>query len=176
MVDVEKPTTTTTPTQISPPKDSDAFYALPTSSYYFGPPISTSAFGEPVTGTPTIHLPKEIVRVERDYSAGELPQFHSSFPLELEGRISPTAFGEIINDLNSALISAHNPTKTWIDNSAAILSFYLTSLVFGTHYQREMKELEEWIGKTNKEQLEKVGLRMKNPKGCGWQFVEIEYF
>ncbi|SYW77960.1 uncharacterized protein UBRO2_02152 [Ustilago bromivora] len=110
MVDVEKPTTTTTPTQISPPKDSDAFYALPTSSYYFGPPISTSAFGEPVTGTPTIHLPKEI--------------------------ISPTAFGEIINDLNSALISAHNPTKTWIDNSAAILSFYLTSLVFGTHYQR----------------------------------------
>lgn len=39
-----------------------------------------------------------------------------------------------------------------------------------------MKELEEWIGKTNKEQLEKVGLRMKNPKACGWQFVEIEYF
>ena len=62
MVDVEKPTTTTTPTPISPPKDSDAFYAPPTSSYYFGPPTSTSAFGEPVTGTPTMHLPKEIVR------------------------------------------------------------------------------------------------------------------
>jgi len=28
------------------------------------------------------------IRIERDYSGGELCQFHPTFPLELEGRVS----------------------------------------------------------------------------------------
>lgn len=40
----------------------DEYYPPPVSSYYFGPPDPSRAFGEPVTGVPGTHLPKEIVR------------------------------------------------------------------------------------------------------------------
>ena len=39
--------------------------AVPTNSYY----------GQPVTGTIGRHLPKEIVRIERDWSDGEVCQW-----------------------------------------------------------------------------------------------------
>ncbi|KAJ9474013.1 Ras modification protein ERF4 [Pseudozyma hubeiensis] len=171
----------TVPTTISPSSqakedESNAFYPPPTSSYYFGPPDSTRAFGEPITGKPGVHLPKEIVRIERDYSSGELPQFHSSFPLELEGRISPTTFSEIINDINSLLVSAHNPTRLWIDNSIAILTFYISTLLVKGHYQRTMEELDRIISKYNEETLHPVGLSLVDPRKTAFLFIELEYF
>jgi hypothetical protein len=35
-----------------------------------------------------VHHPREIVRVERDYTGGEIVQFSSAFPMELENRVS----------------------------------------------------------------------------------------
>jgi hypothetical protein len=35
-----------------------------------------------------VHHPREIVRVERDYTGGEIVQFASVYPMELEGRVS----------------------------------------------------------------------------------------
>jgi len=61
---------------------------LPKSSYYFGPPPEDSAFGTPPVGQIGVHYPREMVRIERDYSGGELPQFAAIYPLELEGRVS----------------------------------------------------------------------------------------
>lgn len=37
-------------------------------------PSSESYFGQPVTGTIGQHLPKEVIRVERDWSGGEVCQ------------------------------------------------------------------------------------------------------
>jgi hypothetical protein len=37
-----------------------------------------------------VHHPREIVRVERDYSGGEIVQFSSTYALEFEGRVSLT--------------------------------------------------------------------------------------
>ena len=34
-----------------------------------------------------IHHPREIVRIERDYSGGEIIQFSAVYPLEFEGRV-----------------------------------------------------------------------------------------
>jgi len=34
-----------------------------------------------------VHHPREILRVERDYTGGELVQFAPIYPLELEGRV-----------------------------------------------------------------------------------------
>lgn len=60
---------------------------IPKSSYYFGPPPSGSAYGTPPTGQIGVHHPREILRVERDYTGGELMQFAPIYPLELEGRV-----------------------------------------------------------------------------------------
>ncbi|SPO28574.1 uncharacterized protein UTRI_04452 [Ustilago trichophora] len=182
MKQLEKPPATATTaivakaTQIDTETQSALFYPPPISTYYFGPPDTTRAFGEEVTAKPGIHLPKEIVRIERDYSSGELPQFHSSFPLELEGRISPTTFSELINDLNSILIDAHNPTRTWIDNSIAIATFYLSTVVFGSHYRRTMQKLETFIQRSNIEILHPVGLSLADPRKSAFLFVEMEYY
>jgi hypothetical protein len=34
-----------------------------------------------------VHHPREIIRIERDYASGELAQFATTYPLELEGRV-----------------------------------------------------------------------------------------
>ena len=60
---------------------------IPHSAYYNGPPPSNSAYGTPPVGQIGVHFPREIVRVERDYVGGELIQFSSIYPIELEGRV-----------------------------------------------------------------------------------------
>jgi hypothetical protein len=60
---------------------------VPVSSYYFGPPPADSAYFTPPVGQIGVHHPREIVRVERDYSGGEIVQFSSTYPLEFEGRV-----------------------------------------------------------------------------------------
>ena len=61
--------------------------SVPVSSYYFGPPPPGSAYFTPPVGQIGVHHPREIVRVERDYSGGEIVQFSSTYPLEFEGRV-----------------------------------------------------------------------------------------
>ena len=48
---------------------------------------SLHIFGTPPTGTLGRHRPREYIRIDRDYSAGELCQFNSGYPVELEGRV-----------------------------------------------------------------------------------------
>ncbi len=60
---------------------------IPKSSYYFGPPAPDSAYGTAPIGQIGLHHPREILRIERDYTGGELIQFAPIYPLELEGRV-----------------------------------------------------------------------------------------
>src|SRR6267142_978379 len=61
---------------------------VPASSYHLGPPPEDSAYFTPPVGQIGVHHPREIVRVERDYTGGEVVQFSSAYPMELEGRVS----------------------------------------------------------------------------------------
>ncbi|EPQ25946.1 uncharacterized protein PFL1_06401 [Pseudozyma flocculosa PF-1] len=148
----------------------------PKSSYYFGPPGKERAFGTPPCGVIGRDKPREIVRIERDYTTGELPQFHPAFPLELEGRISPTVYSELVNDLNDLLISAHAPGRTWLDNVLAILTFYLSPMVLGTHHGRKMKELYGYIDEANRTTLNPNGLNLLPPNRSALLFFELEYY
>jgi hypothetical protein len=65
---------------------------VPVSSYHFGPPGRDSVYYTPPMGRIGVHHPREIVRVERDYTGGEIVQFSSVYPMELEGRVSPFFF------------------------------------------------------------------------------------
>lgn len=60
---------------------------IPRSSYYYGPPPANAAFGTEPIGQIGVHHPREIVRVERDYTGGDLVQFAPVYPLEFEGRV-----------------------------------------------------------------------------------------
>ncbi|KAJ7674434.1 Golgin subfamily A member 7/ERF4 family-domain-containing protein [Mycena rosella] len=109
---------------------------IPKSSYYFGPPPSDSAYGTQPVGQIGLHHPREILRVERDYTGGELIQFAPIYPLELEGRITPTQFLESINDMNELLISAHSLRRSFLDNMLAVFTLQLSRLLLTPHYDK----------------------------------------
>jgi len=149
---------------------------IPKSSYYFGPPPPDSAYGTPPVGQIGVHHPREVLRVERDYTGGELIQFAPIYPLELEGRITPTHFLESINSINELLISAHSLKRSLVDNTLAILSLQISRLFVKTHFEKEMMRLRKLIDELNAELYNPVGLNMLWPGGVAFLYLEIEYY
>jgi len=149
---------------------------IPKSSYYYGPPPSDTAFGTDPIGQIGIHHPREIVRIERDYSGGEIIQFSAVYPLEFEGRITPTQFLESINAINEILISAHSLSHSCLDNMLAFFTLQLSRLVITAHYEKEMSRLQHLIDMMNKTTFNPVGLNIVWPKNAAFIFLEIEYY
>ncbi|KAG9128106.1 hypothetical protein FRC07_004722 [Ceratobasidium sp. 392] len=110
----------------------------PHSSYYNGPPPLDSAYGSDPLGQIGVHFPREILRIERDYSGGELVQFHPTFPLELEGRVTPVQHQESMNSINEILISAHQLFPSFLHNALGILTLYISTLFIPSHYDRAL--------------------------------------
>jgi Golgin subfamily A member 7/ERF4 family len=129
---------------------------VPASSYHLGPPPEDSAYFTPPVGQIGVHHPREIVRVERDYTGGEVVQFSSAYPMELEGRvrgfhhaftlrlfvetcmhqITPRQFMESVNAINEILISAYSLWHSVLDNCLDIFSLQLSRLLISTHYEQ----------------------------------------
>ncbi|KAJ6626977.1 Golgin subfamily A member 7/ERF4 family-domain-containing protein, partial [Mycena sp. CBHHK59/15] len=144
---------------------------IPKSSYYFGPPPSDSAYGSHPVGQIGIHHPREILRVERDYTGGELIQFAPIYPLELEGRITPTQFLESINAINELLISAHSLRYSFLDNALAVFTLQLSRWILTSHYEKEMRRLQQLIRDLNVEVYNPVGLNILWPRKVAFLFV-----
>jgi len=160
-----------------PPKPGKARRGgVPVSSYRFGPPGRDSVYYTPPMGRIGVHHPREIVRVERDYTGGEIVQFASVYPMELEGRITPRQFMESINAINEILISANSLWHSVFDNGVEIFSLQLSRLVISTHYEREMKRLQRLIDDLNRQLFNLAGLNMLWPRKVGFLFLEIEYY
>ncbi|KAI9566991.1 Golgin subfamily A member 7/ERF4 family-domain-containing protein [Boletus coccyginus] len=149
---------------------------VPHSTYYFGPPPSDSAYGTPPVGQIGVHHPREVVRVERDYVGGELIQFSPVFPLELEGRITPTQFHQTMNDINEILISAHSIRHSFLDNFIAVVTLQLSTLVMASHYTKEMRRLKRKFDELNTQVYNPVGLHILWPQKVAFLFLEIEYY
>ncbi|KAJ7785662.1 Golgin subfamily A member 7/ERF4 family-domain-containing protein [Mycena metata] len=144
---------------------------IPKSSYYFGPPPSDSAYGSQPVGQIGLHHPREILRVERDYTGGELVQFAPIYPLELEGRITPTQFLETINAINELLISAHSLRHSFLDNVLSMLSLQLSRLILTSHYEKEMRRLQALIQDLNTRVYNPAGLNILWPHKVAFLFV-----
>jgi len=157
-------------------KDVSSKRLIPKSAYYYGPPPIHSAFGTEPIGHIGVHHPREVVRIERDYTGGELIQFAHVYPLEFEGRISATRFLESINAVNEILISAHSLRRCCIDNALAFFTLQLSTLVMTSHYEKEMRRLKQVIDKLNAETFNPVGLNMVWPRKVAFMFLEIEYY
>ncbi|KAI5480339.1 hypothetical protein MNV49_000914 [Pseudohyphozyma bogoriensis] len=157
---------------------------LPSTTLTSGPSIHShrssiapeSVFGTAPVGVIGKHRPREIVRVERDYSAGELCQFWSGWVWELEGRISPTDFQNTLNELNTVLLSAHDPYKSAFDNCFAVLTLYMSPHILGSHYEREMDKFEKILERANREIYNPAGLNILSPRRTAFLFLEIEYY
>ncbi|TFK86546.1 hypothetical protein K466DRAFT_663695 [Polyporus arcularius HHB13444] len=149
---------------------------IPHSAYYFGPPPPDSAYGTEPCGQIGVHHPREVVRIERDYTGGELPQFMPTYPLELEGRITPTQFLETVNAINEILLSAHSLRHAFVDNALAYFSLQISRALVKTHYEKEMERLHALIDELNVQMYNPVGLHIRWPRSVAFLFLEIEYY
>jgi len=149
---------------------------IPKSSYYFGPPGPDSAYGTAPTGQIGVHHPREILRLERDYSGGELIQFTPIYPLELDGRITPTQFLESVNAINELLISAHSLRHSLLDNMLAVFTLQLSRLFITPHFDKEMQRLRTLIDNLNTELYNPAGLNILWPRNVAFLYLEIEYY
>ncbi|KAE9409415.1 hypothetical protein BT96DRAFT_807058 [Gymnopus androsaceus JB14] len=146
---------------------------IPKSSYYFGPPPPGSAYGSHPVGQIGLHHPREIIRVERDYTGGELIQFAPIYPLELEGRITPTQFLESMNSINEILISAHSFRHAMTDNLLSVFTLHLSTVLLNTHYEKEMKRLQQLFDELNMEVYNPSGLNLLWPHKVAFLFVSL---
>ncbi|EMD41391.1 hypothetical protein CERSUDRAFT_42545 [Gelatoporia subvermispora B] len=149
---------------------------VPHSSYYFAPPPPDSAYGTDPIGQIGVHHPREIVRIERDYTGGELPQLAAVYPLELEGRINPTQFLETINAINELLISAYSLSHAFVDNALAFFSLQISRAVRKSHYEKEMERLKQVIDDFNVKLYNPRGMNILWPRKVAFMFLEIEYY
>ncbi|KIP04451.1 hypothetical protein PHLGIDRAFT_93490 [Phlebiopsis gigantea 11061_1 CR5-6] len=149
---------------------------IPRSGYYFGPPPIDSAYGTDPVGHIGVHHPREILRIERDYTSGEIPQFAATYLLELEGRINPTQFLDTINTINEHLIEAYSLQHSFIDTALAFFTLQLSRLVLRSHYEKEMARLRSAIDDLNTKVYNPVGLNILWPRKMAFMFLEIEYY
>lgn len=143
----------------------------PRSSYYIGPPTGPTAYGTTPTGQIGLHHPREVVRIERDYDHGELVQFSPAYPLELEGRITPTQFLDTINAINERLIRAHSLSDAFFFNLLAILTFWISPFFVQSTYKKEMRNLQALVDALNAELYNPQGLNILWPRRSAFLFV-----
>ncbi|RIB24625.1 Golgin subfamily A member 7/ERF4, partial [Gigaspora rosea] len=117
--------------------------------------------------------PKRIIRIERDYSRGELCQFRTTFPTEIDGRITPIQFRQTINRLNELLAKAFNPKNNWYDNCLACLSIYTSTLFSQSHYEKIVEEICIFLDNENQNLYNINGLNFRDPRKISFLFVSI---
>jgi hypothetical protein len=78
------------------------------------------------------HLPILITRAERATSF----RFHPTYPIELEGRITPTQWLDTVNGINEILISAHSLKRAAVHHVLAVVTLYISSMLIDSHYEK----------------------------------------
>ncbi|CAG0910381.1 unnamed protein product, partial [Cyprideis torosa] len=75
--------------------------------------------------------------IQRDYSEGTAVQFQSSFPPELEGRISSEIFERTLSEINGIFAEAESLScATYWHSCLACLTGYLSLLCCDTGYEK----------------------------------------
>ncbi|ORX96826.1 hypothetical protein K493DRAFT_216806, partial [Basidiobolus meristosporus CBS 931.73] len=115
-----------------------------------------------------------IIRIERDYSKGELCQFSLMYPVELSDKISPENFKASMTRLNEILFLAES---SWLRNSMenviSCLTLYTFTHCFGTFYQKCMQRFNEAVASENANLYGPAGLYLRDPRRTAFLFVSF---
>ncbi|CAJ0919376.1 11109_t:CDS:2 [Entrophospora sp. SA101] len=108
--------------------------------------------------------PKTVIRIERDYSKGELCQFKNDFPKEINERVSPMRFKETIDKLNELLKEADNPKYSWFENCLACITLYSSILCIRSHYDKMVEEICFFLNDENLNCYNELGVNFRDPR------------
>ncbi|KAG4093539.1 hypothetical protein H8356DRAFT_1697054 [Neocallimastix lanati (nom. inval.)] len=114
------------------------------------------------------------VRIERDYSHGELCQFNVEFPPILAGRIEKSIFLDTLTLINQHLYDAEKISfVNCIEIVLSFVSLYTLDCCYVTTYERKLNKLSELIKEQNRIIYEPKGLHINDPRENAFLFLEI---
>ncbi|KAL1916834.1 uncharacterized protein VTP21DRAFT_5538 [Calcarisporiella thermophila] len=119
---------------------------------------------------------RSFVRVERDYSRGDVTQFSIAFPVELAGRLPKEQFERTITIINQKLEIAERPLFNFIDALLGCMTATLSAYLFSTHYRRTVREIRKFIETENDVHYHPLCLNIIDPTRTAFLFLEIEIY
>ncbi|KAG0054823.1 Golgin sub A member 7 [Gryganskiella cystojenkinii] len=135
-----------------------------------------TAGGSPVHGGPSeapTGTPLYVVRVGRDHiEADEATRFEcEQFPEEFLGRMTRAQFKSSVEGINACMEEAERPLLNCLDTFLDCLTAYTAKHCFGTHYQRAIKKMEEFIDQENRRLYHPARMHLRDPQKVGMIYV-----
>ncbi|GJJ74705.1 hypothetical protein EMPS_07063 [Entomortierella parvispora] len=132
-----------------------------------GGPLSSEA----PTGTPLC-----IIRVSRDHNnADEATRFEcEQFPEEFLGRMTRAQFKSSVEGINACMEDAERPLLNCLDTLLDCLTAYTAKHCCGTHYQRAIRRMEEYIDQENRRLYHPARMHLRDPQKVGMIYLEFE--
>ncbi|KAG0303773.1 hypothetical protein BGZ98_006301 [Dissophora globulifera] len=125
------------------------------------------------TGTPRC-----IVRIDRDHDlADESTRFEcEQFPEEFIDRVSRPEFKATVLGINECMRDAEESALNCLDTILDCLTAYTAKYCLGTHYQRAMRRMEDFIALENKRLYHPARMHLRDPQTVGMIYLEFEIF
>jgi len=140
-------------------------------------PVLTPAQPVSQTPQPTVMIGegnKRIIIVPRDYSEGELCQFSTAFPKELEGKIDPQVLRKAVDEINSVLRDAESINRHHVlESLVGCLTCYISYLFITSYYQKCLIRLRKYLEDENEKSFLPKGLLIRDPAETALQHLEI---
>ena len=118
-----------------------------------------------------IDRPKEVIKIERDFSKGEHWQYSTKFPLEFQNKLNYDQFHLSITEINKILNSAFDPYKNLFDSFLQILTLFTIEFIKTSYFESQVNLLQSTLNTLNYNIFNPVGLNILNPIDIGFLYV-----
>ncbi|KAJ1837215.1 Golgin sub A member 7 [Coemansia sp. RSA 2611] len=114
------------------------------------------------------------VRVERDYSQGEVRRFSVAMPEQLAGRLDEQQFKRFVRRLNRMLADAEGATlRSVLEGCLAYATLYVSTLLVKPHFKRAVEHISAFVARENRDVFAPAGLLVIDPLQTAYMFIEI---
>ncbi|KAF9199278.1 Golgin sub A member 7 [Haplosporangium sp. Z 27] len=122
--------------------------------------------------------PQCIVRIDRDHNLGdEATRFEcEQFPQEFIDRVTRSQFKGTVEGVNKCMEDAEESLLNFLDTLLDCLTAYTAKYCFGTHYQRALRRMEEFIDQQNRTVYHPARMHLRDPQKVGMIYLEFEIF
>ncbi|KAI7832745.1 Golgin subfamily A member 7/ERF4 family-domain-containing protein [Gamsiella multidivaricata] len=119
-----------------------------------------------------------VVRIERDHHLGdEATRFETEqFPEEFLGRITRQELKATVEGINECMRDAEESIMNCLDTFLDCLTAYTAKYCFGTHYQRAIRKMEQFIEQENRRLYHPARMHLRDPQKVGMIYLEFEIF
>ncbi|ORX73881.1 hypothetical protein DL89DRAFT_263896 [Linderina pennispora] len=114
------------------------------------------------------------IRIERDYSTGDMRQFSLDVPVQLQGRIDEQRFKRFVRRINGMLAEAEGATlRNVLEGCLAFATLYLSTLIIKPHFRKTIDRISRFIAQENESFFAPMGLVVLDPQLTAFMFIEI---